>query len=252
MSNRRRGKPALEALSSGQTTPSEKASGHFDSVLQQIQAIDPALAQRAIVNDDGVLQLDSFQITPIGLVGGEQASEIEWKKLGKTLFRLHDSLQIILGDWLVRGERLYGKTYEDMAIEFDRKRKTLYNWKYVMSSVDISLRRENLTYKHYMIVAAMDYENQAKWLGLASQNNWGAGKMQDEIHRAYPPPLPDAPKLKFSSAVIEKKTLFAARSERISRAIEGKDNFDEQTMWDCIQDIEAFVRELRTNFGWGE
>lgn len=250
-SRRRQGTSALGMLTSGeQPTASTKPGGVYHNLLNQIEAIDPALANRAVVQDDGALQLDSFRITPIGLVGGEQASESEWRTIGKTLFRLHDSLQIILGDWLTQGERIHGKTYEEIADEFGRKRKTLYNWKYVMSSVDISLRRENLSYKHYMIVAPMDYDKQALWLGKASENKWGASKMQDAINDANPPELPDAPSLSFSSQVMDKRALFVARSERITRALDGKDNLDEQTMWECIVDIEKFVLELRKNFGW--
>lgn len=252
MSNRRRsGNTALNAINAAQPiAPSEKLGGVYSDLLNQIKTIDPALGDRAIVHEDGALQLDSFRITPIGLVGGERASEAEWRKLGKTLFRLHDSLQIIIGDWLVQGERVHGKTYDQIAFDFDRKKKTLYNWKYVMSSVDISLRGEILTFKHYRVVAAMDHEKQAYWLALAIKHKWGAGKMQDEINETYPPELPDAPKLRFSANVMNKKALFVARSERISRALDGKDNLDQQTMRDCIQDIEAFVLELRKNFGW--
>lgn len=249
MSSRRRSESsALGALTSGERAVT--SSNPYSNLLAQVAAIDPQLASSAIVQEDGALQLDSFRITPIGLIGGEQASEADWKKIGKTLFRLHDSLQIILGDWLVQGERIHGKVTDEIADEFGRKKKTLQNWKYVMSSVDISLRRENLSYKHYMIVAPMDYEKQAFWLERASKNNWGANKMQDAINDVNPPDLPDAPKLKFSTQVMDKRALFIARSERISRALDGKDNLDEQTMWECIVDIEEFALELRKNFGW--
>lgn len=247
MSSRRRSDvSALGALTGG----TQPASNHFSNMLSQIETIDQSMAQRAVVHEDGAIQLDSFRITPIGLVGGETATEVEWRKLGRLLFQLHDSLQIILGDWLVQGERVYGKTYEDLAIEFDRKKKTLYNWKYVMSSVDISLRRENLSYKHYMIVAPMTYENQARWLGLASANSWGAGKMQDEIYKEIPAELPPAPKLRYSDAVKDAREMFNKRSERINRALDGKDDLDEETVWACIVDIEKFTRAIRENFGW--
>lgn len=235
------------ALASGQ--PNTPKAGHFSNFLAEVHAIDPELANRAIVQEDGTLQLDSFRVTPLGLVGGEGATEAEWKKLGRTLFRLHDSLQIILGDWLVRGERVYGKTYVDLASEFDRKKKTLYNWKYVMSSVDISLRRENLSYKHYMIVAAMSYEDQAIWLERASVNKWGATKMRDEIADVNPPELPEAPLLKYSDDVMNTKDVFFARVERISRAFDGKENPDQQAMREYIADLEKFVKALRANFG---
>lgn len=239
----------MDALTSGEQSIVSKP---YSDLLSQIEAVDSELANRAIVLDDGTLQLDSFQITPLGLIGGERASEAEWRKLGKTLFKLHDSLQIILGDWLVRGERVYGKTYEELAVEFDRKKKTLYNWKYVMSSVDISLRGEMLTFKHYRIVAAMDYEKQAYWLGLAIQNKWGAGKMQDEIDNEQLPALKGPTILKYSTDVMNKKDVFFARVERINRAFDGKDNPDQQAMWEYIQDIEAFVKAIRENFGWNE
>lgn len=254
MSNRRReGKPsALEALSAGaQNTPSEQGN-IYSSLLKQIEATDPEMAQRAIVQEDGGLQLGSFRITPLGLIGGERATETEWRKLGSALFRLHDSLQIILGDWLVQGERIHGKTYEEIANLFGRKKKTLYNWKYVMSSVDISLRGENLTFKHYRIVAAMPPEQQAYWLGQAAASNWGAGKMQDEIDKANPPQLVSGSYLHYSPEVMNESARFFARVERIKRALDGQDNPDDEAMWEYITDIEAFVKVLRKNFGWDE
>lgn len=202
--------------------------------------------------DDGSIQINQFKITPLGLFGGEGASIQDWENIGKMLFQFHDSLQIILGDWLVNIERVHGKTYEQIAAELGRKPKTLRNWKYVMSSVDVSLRRDNLTYKHYMNVAGMDYQKQSYWLGLASQNNWGAGKMQDEISNANPPPLKDAPILKYSPQVMNKKDVFFARVERISRAFDGKDNPDRQAMREYIRDMEEFIQALRENFGWDE
>jgi len=251
MSNRRRaGSTALEALAAGQAiTPATQPGGIYQSVLNQIAAINPEMADRAIVQSDGSLQLDGFRLTPVGLLGGERASLQEWQSIGRMLFRLNDSLQILLGDWLTQGERVHGKTIEQMADELGRKRKTLYNWKYVMSSVDISLRREVLSYKHYMLVAALDYESQAKWLGRAAEGHWSANRMHEEMLTDAPVLPKPATQLRYSPEVMNSSKVFFARVERIKRAFDGRDNPDQQSMLEYIEDIELFIRNLRQNFG---
>ncbi len=251
MSSRRRSDTsALDAALSGQQPPQSGTTGHFSSFLKQAETIDPVLAKQMVSLSDGTIQINDFLISPLGLLGGEQASIEEWDKIGKMLFRFHDSLQIIIGDWLGRIERVHGKTYEQVADELGRRPKTLRNWKNVMASVDMSLRRDNLTYKHYVIVAPMDYEKQAKWLELASVNKWGANKMQDEIDNEDPPPLREPTILRYSPDVLNTKDIFFARVERISRAFDGKDNPDQQDMREYIKDIEKFVKAIRENFGW--
>jgi len=238
----------MEALSSGQAAQSSERQGGIYSAL--MGAADQEMARQMVPMEDGSIQINAFRVTSVGLIGGEQASYAEWERLGKTLFRLHDSLQIILGDWLVQGERIHGKTYEEIAVLFDRKKKTLYNWKYVMSSVDISLRGENLAFKHYRIVAAMPPEKQAYWLGQASANKWGAGKMQDEIDKDQPPALKEPTILKYSTDVMNKKDVFLARAERINRAFDGRDNPDQEAMREYAKDIKKFIQALCRNFGW--
>jgi hypothetical protein len=72
-----------------------------------------------------------------------------------------------LGDWLNRGEKRFGETYVQAIDETGMAYQTLANIKWVASAIDVSRRRENLTWKHHAEVAKLPPDAQDVWLGYA-------------------------------------------------------------------------------------
>ena len=142
------------------------------------------------VQDDNGLQVGSFTFTPTGLVVRPSATYNEWKEVGGILHRLDGSLQWLIGDWLVHGQRAWGETYEQIAAATGYEVKTLYNYSYVAAHVDFSSREENLTFGHHNLVAGMEPGEQIRWLAEAIERDWSVAELRDAIH---PKSLPADP-----------------------------------------------------------
>lgn len=132
----------------------------------------------------GEVVVNGFQLTRLGLFIPEGASRDDWDLVGDVLFRLHDSIQLLIGDYLVGLEREYGITYKDFAEKTGRSIKTLRNYCYVAGNVQMSLRRDNLDYSHYMLVAGMKPKEQKKWLNRASEQGWSKRELEAEIKKS--------------------------------------------------------------------
>jgi hypothetical protein len=161
-----------------------------ETVTEYVEVVpDDALVPRA----DGAILAKGFVLQRgIGLQMDESATPDDWFRLGEQLFSIEGNLQLFIGDWLNIGEWHYNQTYRDMAEKFDREIKTLRNWKYVCASVDLSLRKDNLDFGHYNLVAGMDAHNQQRWLDAASEGDgsrrWSVRELRARIKADQQPP----------------------------------------------------------------
>lgn len=120
-----------------------------------------------------------------------ELSEADFRFIGQAIASLKERVNLWVGDWLVASERVYGETYKETAEILGLARKTLYNYYYVCKNVDISLRRENLGYTHYSLVAAMDRDKQIYWIDRASVEDMTVDVMRDAIRADKPTTPPD-------------------------------------------------------------
>jgi len=120
-----------------------------------------------ITNINNKLSLGKFYFDKTGLtVTGDPTFE-EWENCGKFLKQAEKSVQFWIGDWLNYGEKHYGETYTQALDETDYEEKTLRNAKYVSSKIDLSRRRDNLSFSHHAEVAALPPDEQEYWLEKA-------------------------------------------------------------------------------------
>lgn len=108
----------------------------------------------------GALTLVSYEL-PAGL-----AFE-EWEEIGATLRAAGRAVQWWLGDWLRYGERAYGEKYAQAIDETGYDYQTLADMAYVSGKVEISRRRENLSWSHHREVASLPPEQQDAVLNAA-------------------------------------------------------------------------------------
>lgn len=157
-----------------------------------LQKLDEGALKRAVIEHGTSMVIGTFQFQRLGLdIKGSPTYE-QWRSIGETLLFMATGAQWWIGDWLAYGERVYGRTYEEVAAETGRKRATLYNYVWVAKSVDISLRRENLSFEHHKIVAGLLPSEQAKLLSQAEEGNWSTRRLQEVVD---PPALPgDVPR----------------------------------------------------------
>lgn len=147
--------------------------------------------------EDGSIQQGNFILTRTGLMLTGEPDEQEWKRVGSLLQRLDGAIQWLLGDYLAYSERVWKKTYEQIAAEWGRNPKTLRNYVWVASKVDMSLRKDTLDFGHHNLVAAMQPADQDHYLSWAVEKGATVAQLDKKIKddKDTPaPPQPIAPK----------------------------------------------------------
>ncbi|HEV8525664.1 MAG TPA: MT-A70 family methyltransferase [Terriglobales bacterium] len=94
-------------------------------------------------------------ISPKGLSLPLDLTENEWASVGHYLRRLESGLQFALGDWLNYGSRRFGEKYTQALEDTSYDYQTLRNYAWVAEHVDLSRRRDNLSWGHHAEVAAL-------------------------------------------------------------------------------------------------
>jgi hypothetical protein len=178
---------ALDALTQGDGSHRPAREVEPEIITEYVEP------EGAIVPSDepGVYRYGEFVLTPIGMMYPEGLSEQEWLKLGDALFRLGQSIQWLIGDWINNVHRLYGYTYDEWAKRFGYDKKTLQNYAWVASSIEFSLRKEVLSFGHHNVVAGKSPEEQQYWLESAAQGQWSVARLRAEMNRPvdeYEPP----------------------------------------------------------------
>lgn len=74
-------------------------------------------------------------------------------------------------DWLAFGERKYGEMYKEALEVTDLEYKTLRNAVSVGNQIEMSRRRDNLSWSHHSEVASLPPAQQDKFLDVAESEN---------------------------------------------------------------------------------
>lgn len=142
-----------------------------------------------IVRSDGAIQIGGVTLTRVGIVFDSDVPAGQWEQIGRFIMSMEGAIQWLIGDYLLQSERVYNKTYKEVAEEWGRAVGTIYNYYYVVASVDFSLRNEKLTFNHHYAVAKLVPELQAYWLGRAEQEGWSVAQLMSAIKAANTPTL---------------------------------------------------------------
>lgn len=143
-----------------------------------------SLAPSGPVVQGGELVVGKFRITKIGLRIDGSVTPAEWLDFGTWVRGLSSALTWVIADWMAYGQRAHGTSIEDTAALIGKSVKTLYNWGYVSGNVDISRRRENLTFSHHALVAALSPDQQSWYLEQAEAHSWSVAQLKRQIEDA--------------------------------------------------------------------
>ncbi|MDZ4671959.1 MAG: hypothetical protein SH821_13895 [Phototrophicales bacterium] len=161
----------------------------FDEIAQSQKGNSPIEIRATETGID----IGNFKILPIGLQIADGVSVDEWQAFGQHIRMMQISIQWIIGDWLAYGERVYGKTYQDVVDLTGYTYETLRNLAWVAKAFDLSYRYDKLSHTHHQTALALcngDVQVTFNWLQTASDNGWSIKKMSDEIKGVPPaPPL---------------------------------------------------------------
>jgi hypothetical protein len=114
-------------------------------------------------------------LTPVGTPTREQ-----WSDCLDYLLHLERHIHFWIGDLLVHGESRWGEMYDEMLQRTGYEPRTLRTLKWVASSVDVSRRREGLSFAHHKEAAGLSPEQQDSILGQAEREGW----TREMVHHA--------------------------------------------------------------------
>ncbi len=122
---------------------------------------------------------------PTAWVAPEGLDRSAWILQGKHLGELSRKSNWLVGDWLRFGTAVWGEKYTLAAKITGHDTHSLENMVYVASHVGISLRRENLSWSHHSLVAALEPDEQAHWLDIATERRMSVNDLRIELKSAH-------------------------------------------------------------------
>lgn len=146
------------------------SGGELQKARERIAELEQQISQQGgalTLGDGDVIDVGMFRLTPTGMLFYEGATEDDFKTIGGILFRIQNSIQWLIGDWLNAAAVYEFAEIALIAAQYGRSPKTLQNWKYTASSVPYEARRVELEYNHHVVVQGLSVDEQKRLLGLA-------------------------------------------------------------------------------------
>jgi N6-adenosine-specific RNA methylase IME4 len=132
------------------------------------------------VTEAAVLALPG-KVSRVGLELPPDLTFRDWQNIGEQLERVEGAVLWWWGDWLRYDDGSYGTMYEEAMDKTGAKYQRLANAKWVAESIEFSTRVENVSWSHHRLVAALDKEEQARWLARAEKNKWSVKDLKHHI-----------------------------------------------------------------------
>jgi hypothetical protein len=127
---------------------------------------------------------DLARMTPTGLYLREEMPFDAWVTLGRRMWEIAQASAWWLGDWLVYGERTYGRRYHLAVEATSLDYQTLRNYAWVARRFRPSRRRDGLSFQHHAEVAALNAPEQDLWLRRAEQGRWSRNELRRQVAAA--------------------------------------------------------------------
>ncbi len=123
-------------------------------------------------------------MTTVAWVPPKELDAREWVMAGKRLGAMNRCSQWWLGDWLRYGASRWGEKYKEATRITGYDVQTLRNIAYVAGQIEVSRRRDNLTWSHHAEVCALDEDEQEQWLDLAAEKRMSVADLRIELRAA--------------------------------------------------------------------
>ena len=121
---------------------------------------------------------------PLTWSPGKDIDVLAWVREGHRLGAMARCSKWLLGDWIRYGTTRWGEKYKQVARITGYDVKTLRNIAYVAGQVDVSRRRDNLSWSHHAEVCSLEPEQQDKWLDFAANEGVSVADLRIEIRSA--------------------------------------------------------------------
>lgn len=127
---------------------------------------------------------DTFRLTTTGLEVTGTPDYEDWMDYGVALRQLDGTArQFAIGDWIVHGFDTYehGKWEAVQQVWDGIPYGTLREYERVAKGVKSANRLADLSWTHHHTVAALDDDDQCRWLRAAAQDKWSVARLRQEI-----------------------------------------------------------------------
>lgn len=105
----------------------------------------------------------------------------DWLATGRRLGAIGRCSQWWIGDWVRYGTAKWGEKYAEAARVTGYDIASLRNMAWVASRFDLSLRREELTWSHHVLLAPLEPDEQRRWLQRAIEERWSVADLRLEL-----------------------------------------------------------------------
>lgn len=144
---------------------------------------------------DLILTSEQFRFVPTGLVVIGEPDFETWEQVGQQLSYIEGAVHWWIGDWLNYGEDRWGEMYSQALKATEFEYQTLRDDKWVAAQVELSLRKDNLSFSHHKEVAHLPPDAQERWLNKAEQEGLSVRELRRGVRRnpSGIESLPDSP-----------------------------------------------------------
>lgn len=108
----------------------------------------------------------------------------EWLATGRRLGAIGRCSQWWIGDWIRYGTARWGERYVEASRITGYDVATLRNMAWVASQFELSLRSDNLTWSHHVLLAPLEPDEQRHWLARASEERLSVADLRLELRAA--------------------------------------------------------------------
>lgn len=104
-----------------------------------------------------------------------------WQSAGRKLGAIGRGSQWWIGDWIRYGNAQWGERYAEAAEITGYDVGSLRNMAWVSSQFEPSLRSDNLTWSHHVLLAPLDEDEKRAWLDHAVQKELSVSGLRTEL-----------------------------------------------------------------------
>ncbi len=120
----------------------------------------------------------------VAWIPGTDIDVHKWVRAGQRLGAMTRCSQWWLGDWVRYGTVRWGEKYKEASRITGYDIQSLRNIAYVAGRVEVSRRRDNLTWSHHAEVSSLAPDEQDRWLDLAETQKMSVSDLRIELRSA--------------------------------------------------------------------
>ncbi len=123
----------------------------------------------------------SGTVSKVAWIPRGEMGHAEWIAAGRRLGAIGRCSQWWIGDWIRYGTSKWGEKYAEAARVTGYDVASLRNMAWVASQFDLSLRSDNLTWSHHVLLAPLEPDEQRHWLDRASEERLSVADLRIEL-----------------------------------------------------------------------